>query len=222
MQHNVCEFIFLHQFQYKQINYNAMKKIIVKGENILNVPNLISLYRLLVFPVILFMAVTNRENWFVILLSISLISDAIDGSIARYFKLQTNFGAALDNLADIFTYAMALLGIFVFKWADIESHATSLYLFLTLFIISYIVAFVRFGKIPGLHLYSAVSAGYIQSIFFFILFVFGFYPWMFYLAVGWGIIAYTEKIAVLFYLDDIKIGVKGLYWLMKEKRNSGY
>lgn len=195
-----------------------MKKIIVKGENVLNVPNLISLYRLLAFPVILFMALTARENWFIILLCISLVSDAIDGSIARYFKLQTNFGAALDNLADIFTYAMALLGLFIFKWTEIEPHAWILYLFLTLFVLSYIIALFRFGKIPGLHLYSAVSAGYIQSIFFFVLFVFGFYPWMYFLAVGWGVIAYTEKILVLFKLDDIKIGVKGLYWLLKKEK----
>jgi len=195
-----------------------MKQIIVKGENVLNVPNAISLYRLLVFPLILFMALTGRENWFVVLLSISLVSDALDGSIARYFKLQTNFGAALDNLADICTYAMALLGIFIFKWTDIEPHAWILYLFLGLFIFSYIVAFYRFRKIPGLHLYSAVSAGYIQSIFFFVLFVFGFYSWMYYLALGWGVIAYTEKILVLFRLDDIKIGVKGLYWLMKKEK----
>ena len=72
-----------------------MKQIIYKGENILNVPNLISLYRLLAFPVILFMALTGRENWFVILICISLVSDIFDGSIARLFKLQTNFGAAL-------------------------------------------------------------------------------------------------------------------------------
>ena len=196
-----------------------MRKIIVKGENILNVPNLISLYRLLVFPVILYMAVTGREKGFVILLSISLISDVLDGNIARYFKLQTNFGAALDNLADICTYAMALLGIFLFKWTEIEPHSFPLYLFLTIFVLSYIVAFWRFGKIPGLHLYLAVSAGYIQSIFFFVLFVFGFYPWMYYLAVGWGIIAYIEKIIVLFWLDDIRIGVKGIYWLIKDSRN---
>ncbi|MDA3953390.1 MAG: CDP-alcohol phosphatidyltransferase family protein [Bacteroidales bacterium] len=195
-----------------------MKKILVKGENIINVPNFISLYRLVVFPVILFMAVTGRESWFVTLLCISLVSDVLDGSIARYFKLQTNFGAALDNLADICTYAMALLGLFVFKWSDIEPHAWILYLFLTLFILSYIIAFVRFGRIPGLHLYSAVSAGYIQGIFFFILFVFGFYTWMYYIAVGWGVIAYTEKILVLFKLDKIRIGVKGLYWLLKVKK----
>lgn len=136
-----------------------MKQILVKGENILNVPNLISLYRLLVFPVIMYMALTEQENWFVILLCISLVSDVLDGNIARFFKLQTHFGAALDNLADICTYAMALLGLFLFKWTEIEPHALILYIFLSFFVLSYFVSFFRFGKIPGLHLYSAVSAG---------------------------------------------------------------
>lgn len=199
-----------------------MKQIKIKGENIINVPNFISLYRLLVFPVILYMALRGYEDWFVILLCISLVSDAIDGSIARYFKLQTNFGAALDNLADIFTYAMAILGLFVFKWNEIEPHSWILFLFLGVFILSYIVSFARFGKIPGLHLYSAVSAGYAQSIFFIVLFVFGFYPWMLYLVCIWGIIAYTEKIIILFKLDDIKIGVKGLYWLMKKEKEQAH
>lgn len=189
----------------------------MKGESVLNIPNLISLYRLLVFPLILFMALAGRETGFVVLLCISLISDVLDGNIARYFKLQTNFGAALDNLADICTYAMALLGLYVFKWTDIEPHAWLLYLFFGVFILSYLISFFRFGKIPGLHLYSAVSAGYIQGTFFFVLFVFGFYPWLYFLAIGWGIIAYTEKIFVLLKLDDIKIGVKGLYWLIKSK-----
>lgn len=197
-----------------------MKQIIIKGENVLNIPNLISLYRLLVFPVIFFMLLSNRENWFVVLLCISLVSDVLDGNIARMFNLQTNFGAALDNLADICTYAMALLGLFVFKWTDIEPHAFVLYFFLFVFVLSYIIAFYRFGKIPGLHLYSAVSAGYVQSIFFFILFVFGFYTWMYYLAILWGIIAYVEKIFVLLKLDDIKIGVKGLYWLLKTQKSN--
>ena len=195
-----------------------MKKITIKGENIINVPNFLSLYRLLVFPVILYMAMTGQEKTFVLLLVISLISDVLDGNIARLFKLQTHFGAALDNLADICTYAMALLGLFTFKWQEIHPHAWILYLFLAVFVLSYIVAFVRFGKIPGLHLYSAVSAGYIQSLFFFVLFVFGFYPWFYYLAIGWGVIAYIEKIVVLLKLDAIKIGVKGLYWLLQKEK----
>lgn len=193
-------------------------KIMVKGEDVLNVPNILSFYRLIIVPVILFLALANQEKWFVILLCISLISDILDGNIARTFKLQTRFGAALDNTADIGTYAMALLGIFRFRWAEIEPHAYLLYIFLGVFVLSYIVAFFRFGKVPGLHLYSAVTAGYVQGIFFFILFVWGFYTWMYYVAVIWGAIAYTEKIFVLFYLDDIKPGVKGLYWLIKKKK----
>lgn len=190
-------------------------KAIIKGENILNVPNALSFYRLIMFPVVLFFALSGRESLFVVFLVINLISDILDGSIARMFNLRTKFGAALDNLADIGTYILALLGIFLFRWEEIRPHAWLLYLFLAIFILSYIVAFVRFGKIPGLHLYSCVSAGYIQGIFFFILFVWGFYEWMYFLAVGWGIIAYTEKIFVLLKLDDIKFDVKGLYWLMK-------
>lgn len=198
-----------------------MRKIYVRGENVLNVPNLLSLYRLLVFPVILYMALTGREEGFVILICISLVSDILDGNIARIWKLQTNFGAALDNLADVFTFTMALLGLFIFKWTEIEPHAWLLYLFLGVFVLSYIVGFYRFGKIPGLHLYGAVIAGYLQGVFFFVLFVFGFFPWFYYLAVGWGVLAYLEKIFVLLRLDDIRIGVKGLYWLMREEKALG-
>lgn len=195
-----------------------MKNLRVNGENVLNVPNLLSLYRLLVFPVILYMALTGNEKWFVILICISLITDILDGNIARIFNLQSDFGAALDNLADIFTFAMALVGLYVFKWTEIQPHAWLLYLFLGVFLFSYLVGFLRFGKIPGLHLYGAVIAGYLQGLFLFVLFVFGFYTWFYYLAVGWGLLAYIEKILVLLRLDDIRIGVKGLYWLIKDPK----
>lgn len=193
-------------------------QLLFKNENILNIPNAISFYRLIMFPVILILAVMGYEKLFVILLCINLVSDIIDGYTARKFNLVTRFGAALDNLADIGTYVLALYGIFTFKWSEIQSHAWFLYLFLTVFIISYLVAFVRFGKIPGLHMYSAVTAGYVQGTFFFVLFAWGFLPWFYYIAIGLGILAYSEKVLVLMKLDDIKPGVKGLYWVLKKSR----
>jgi cardiolipin synthase (CMP-forming) len=201
---------------YYQNDIDTEMKVIIKGENVLTLPNFISFYRLVMFPVILVLALTGNEFAFVIFLVINLFSDIIDGQIARFFKLETRFGAGLDNLADMGTYFLALLGIFLFRWEEIRPHAWVLYIFLTIFVLSYIIAFYRFGKIPGLHLYSAVTAGYIQGIFFFILFVWGFFPWIYYLALGVGIIAYTEKIFVLLRLDDIKSGVKGLYWLLRK------
>jgi len=198
---------------------NTDMEIIYKGENILNVPNAISFYRLITFPIILILALTGQELWFVVLICINLVSDILDGFIARTFKLTTRFGAALDNLADMGTYILALTGLFIFRWNDVQPHAWFLYIFLAIFVLSYIVAFIRFGKIPGLHLYGAVAAGYIQGTFFFVLFVWGFNLWFYYIAIGWGILAYIEKIFVLLVTDDIKPGLKGLYWMMKRKKD---
>jgi CDP-diacylglycerol--glycerol-3-phosphate 3-phosphatidyltransferase len=189
-----------------------------KGENIVNVPNAISLYRLLSFPVVLVLALLGKEQWFVILISINLVSDIVDGFIARTFNIVTKFGAAVDNLADIGTYILALYGLFAFRWQEVQPHAWLLYIFLSIFVLSYIVAFARFGKVPGLHLYSAVAAGYLQGAFFFVLFVWDFYLWFYYIAVGWGAIAYTEKIFVLLKTDDIRPGLKGLYWVLKNQQ----
>jgi cardiolipin synthase (CMP-forming) len=194
-------------------------ELLFRKENILNIPNAISFYRLIMFPVVLVLALLGYEKLFVILLCINLVSDIADGFIARKFNLVTRFGAALDNLADMGTYILALYGIFVFRWQEIQPHAWFLYLFLAVFAISYLVAFYRLGKIPGLHLYSAVTAGYLQGAFFFVLFALDFYAWFYYLAIGMGILAYTEKILVLLKLDDIRPGIKGLYWLIRSDRN---
>lgn len=196
-------------------------KYVYRDENVLTVPNLISLYRLLMFPLILTLALLGNERLFVILLCINLVCDILDGLIARSFGVVTRLGGALDNLADIGTYVLALYGIFAFRWDAIRPHAWLLYLFLTVFALSYVVAFVRFGKVPGLHLYSAVAAGYLQGAFFFVLFVWGFFLWLYYIALGWGILAYFEKILVLFTIDDIRPGIKGLYWLKRQQTGSG-
>jgi len=195
-------------------------KFFYKGEDIFNVPNIISFYRLVTFPLILILGIFGYEQWFIVLLCINLVSDIVDGFIARTFNVVTRFGAAVDNLADIGTYILALFGLFAFKWQEVQPHAWLLYTFLSIFVISYIVAFARFGKVPGLHLYSAVAAGYLQGAFFFVLFAWDFYLWFYYLAVGWGAIAYTEKILVLLNADEIRPGLKGLYWVMQNKKQA--
>jgi len=187
-------------------------------ERILNVPNLLSGYRLLAFPVALFFAVRGNEQVFVVLICISLVTDVLDGAIARAFHLVTRFGGALDNAADLGTYAAALYGVYRFRWDAIRPHVWILYAFLAALLISYSIAWLRFRKMPGLHLVSGQIKATIQGVFFFCLFAFGFWPWLYYLAAGWGILAYIEKTAVLFLIDEIGPGTKGLYWVLRKRR----
>ena len=190
----------------------------VQKERILNVPNLLSGCRLLAFPVTLRFALRGNEQIFVILICISLVTDVLDGFIARTFHLVTRFGGALDNAADLGTYAAALYGVFRFRWDALRPHVWILYVFLAALLFSYSVSWIRFRKMPGLHLHSGVIKASLQGVFFFVLFAFGFRPGLYYLAAGWGILAYIEKTAVLFLLDDIAPNTRGLYWLLKKRR----
>jgi CDP-diacylglycerol--glycerol-3-phosphate 3-phosphatidyltransferase len=36
--------------------------------------------------------------------------------------------------------------------------------------------------------------------------------------VGWGALAYIDKILVLLKTDNIRPGLKGIYWVMHEKK----
>lgn len=195
-------------------------KLIIKNENVLNVPNAISLYRLIMFFPIMVFAYSGNESLFVIFFCINLVSDILDGFIARYYKLTTKFGANLDNLADMGLFISAIYGIIQFKWEELEPHLNILYVFFSLLLLTIIISLFKFKKMPGLHLYLSVSSAYLQGIFFFVLFVWGFFPWLFYLSLGVGIVAYIEKLFVLLSINEIKEGTKGLYWVLKEKNNS--
>ncbi len=88
--------------------------------NKLTIPNILSAYRIFTFPLILFFAINKQENLFVVFLIINLITDILDGLIARAFKIQTEFGARLDSIADIGTYILAIVGILIFKASEFK------------------------------------------------------------------------------------------------------
>ena len=186
----------------------------------LNIPNILSLYRLLSFPVVLYLALNGHERLFVVLLCINLVTDILDGLIARVFHMTTEIGAKIDSLADTGTYILAFLGIWLFKWNDFAPHAWSFLSFFGLFVGSHVLALIKFGRFPSLHLYSWKIGGYIQGFFFFVLFVFGFNTTFYYVMVTWGILAFTEHIVIQLLLTNLKSNAKGLYWVLRDMDRS--
>lgn len=189
----------------------------MKRKQLLTIPNLLSFYRLLIFPFILILILKNKEQLFAIFLVINLITDILDGYIARKFKMQTEFGARLDSIADIGTYILAISGVFVFKLNEIEPHLLSLYIFLLLYVLTNLFSLIKFGRFPSLHLYSWKIGGYLQGIFFSILFLFDFYSFIYYPVIIWGILAFSEHLIIQLIITEMKSNSKGLYWVLKNK-----
>src|SRR5580765_5064165 len=78
-------------------------------ERFWTIPNILSLYRIIIFPFIFYLLVTKNESLFSLFITISLITDILDGLIARLFKMQTKIGAKLDSWADTGTYILAFI-----------------------------------------------------------------------------------------------------------------
>src|SRR5258705_13135587 len=66
----------------------------------LNLPNLISLARLLMVPVTIWLIISGRYGVAFWVLVAAGISDALDGFIAKRFDRRTRLGALLDPIAD--------------------------------------------------------------------------------------------------------------------------
>lgn len=190
----------------------------MREENIYNIPNGLSLYRIIIVPFIIYLLISGDEKTFAIFLCINLITDFLDGFIARTFNQVTNFGARLDSLADYGTYFLAFTGLFVFKWGDLANNGWILYIFILLMVTIQSLHFLKFGTFSSFHLYSFKTTGYLHGLLFILWFFVGFVPVYYYFAIGFGILSEIESLTLVFRLKERKSNAKGLYWVIREKR----
>ena len=73
-------------------------------KDLLTIPNLLSLFRLVLIPVyvIIYIHATDSADYFVAgaILAVSCLTDLFDGKIARHFNMVSTTGKILDPLAD--------------------------------------------------------------------------------------------------------------------------
>lgn len=79
------------------------------------IPNILTIIRFLLIPVILFYVFTGNYLATFIVFTISGITDIADGFIARKFNFISNFGKLMDPLADKLTQISVLLSLTVVK-----------------------------------------------------------------------------------------------------------
>ncbi len=78
-----------------------------------HVPNILTIVRFLLIPLILYFIFTNQYVAAFIMLTVSGLTDVLDGIIARKFDCITNFGKLVDPLADKATQIAILVALTV-------------------------------------------------------------------------------------------------------------
>ena len=118
-------------------------------------PNLLSGTRIALMPAVLSTAMAGSRRWFVVLLVAALLTDALDGFLARRFNAYSELGRKLDSAADYLTMITGIAGI-ALLWPDIMHRELP-------WVVAGMVAFfavivyglVRLGRAPCYHTWAS-------------------------------------------------------------------
>ena len=77
--------------------------------NVWNVPNVLTMLRMLLIPVFVILYVNGLRKWALLTFLVASATDYLDGHIARKYNLITDFGKLMDPLADKLMVCTAIL-----------------------------------------------------------------------------------------------------------------
>lgn len=178
--------------------------------------NLLTVYRILIAPVLLILLFKEIPAFKWVLLS-AFITDALDGFLARHWKVATKLGARLDSLADDILFIVALMGVIYMQFAFLDSHFFIIWSMLLIFTIKIVILWLKHYRIiSGLHTYLGKGAAFLQALFFLHCVFFQPSNFIFYLTAIVTIIAIVEEIIIILACRDLKPNVKGLFFIKSQ------
>ena len=119
-----------------------------------NVPNLLSAFRIACVPVLLVLAWKGATSAFLLLFGFGLLSDVLDGALARRLGQTTDFGARLDQWADFALWLALPFGAW-WLWREIVLRESG-YVAIAVFcmVMPTAIAYAKYRAVPGYHTYS--------------------------------------------------------------------
>jgi len=165
----------------------------------LTIPNILSLLRIFSVPVLLYLAYKEYPNIFLIILALSLSTDALDGYFARKLNQMTVLGTTLDSIADTAMYLTITVSAWLLWPELIKKDYVYIVIVVTAFVIPMIAGFIKFGRMPSYHTWLAKITTILLSItalFWFITQI----VWPFKVAVIFQVLVMIEYIAITLHL----------------------
>lgn len=181
--------------------------------------NGLTLYRVVAAPVLLVLLFKEEYQLFKWLLLLSFFTDFIDGYLARKFKVTSVIGTRLDSIGDDLTVLVAMIGLFKTNLSFVKEYQIYFIILFILFLVQVVFAWVRYRKMTSFHTYLAKLAAFAQGVFLLLVFfldkplLFLFYP-----AVLLTFMELIEEIIIVALLPRWRTNVKGLYWVLRNKK----
>jgi CDP-diacylglycerol--glycerol-3-phosphate 3-phosphatidyltransferase len=119
---------------------------------------------------------------FAFLLLPVLASDIVDGWLARKLGAESNFGAALDSVADISVVRTMVYAIWPLHPDVYREHGWIIISVVVIWVFAHLASLIRYGRLASFHTRLIRAGIFAFSLFALVLFLFGFVPWLLFLA----------------------------------------
>lgn len=183
-----------------------------------NLPNLISVLRLLMAPVLLYLAVTQRPGIFIAVLLFTEFTDVLDGYLARRLNLVSQLGAQLDSWGDFFIYSTMAISAWLLWPEIIIENKIYVIILIASFTIPVLIGLIKFRKLTSYHTLSVKVSVVIVVIAYILLFT-GIVSWPFKLAAICALYAGIEEILITLLSHEAKtVDVKSIWHVLKNNR----
>ena len=180
--------------------------------------NFLTYYRLIAAPILIVLMACHQVFLFKWLLAISFFTDAVDGTLARTYRVTSKRGSVIDSIADDLTILAAIISMLIYKPNFILDHIYVIGVLLFFYLTQLIYALSRYGRMSSFHTYIAKFAAVAQGIFMVAFFFLDQPPlWLFYITVWATIADLLEEIVLVALLPQWTANVKGIYWVLKNK-----
>lgn len=180
----------------------------------MHIPKLLILFRLLLSPVLLFLAYQYGRDVNIIILVLmylGLISDIFDGIIARKMNISSTTLRRMDSQVDlVFWLSIAWTTYLLYPEKIMENK----YFILPVFILEgvcYLISFIRFGKETCTHAFISKMWGLSLLTAFTGIIGFGYFGITFKVAIILGIISQLDVIAIILILPKWQNDIPSSY-----------
>lgn len=183
-----------------------------------HLPNIVSSIRILMAPVLLYLAVLQQPAIFLALVVFTTFTDVLDGFLARRLNQITELGARLDSWGDFTIYSVLAISAWIL-WPDIVMQERIYVLVIVAsFTLPVLVGLIKFRTLTSYHTWSVKIAVAVTIIGYLLLFS-GILAWPFKLAAVCCTYAAIEQIMITVVTRDEKVvDIRTLWQALRENK----
>lgn len=188
----------------------------ILSSSVRSIPLALTIFRICSAPVLMILAALGRERFFLWLAIAALLSDVLDGALARRLGASSETGRLLDSWADLLIALVSFAGA-TLLWPDtMRQEAGYFALILAALVIPNAWGLLRFRRLLGYHTLSAKTSGVLLAIGAVSLFT-GLTPVIFRVASFVELAVAAEYIAISLLVPDWNGEMKSVWhaWVMR-------